>query len=277
MTLETRQLSPIGVEVVDADIELLLEDDSVASEILDLLDANGVVLFRELGLSDEELVMFGRHLGPTLTKTSKGWDPTFPELFTVTLEPGAVAGAYMKSTFDWHIDGSTLPIPQKASILTARVLSKDRSDTRFASTYAAYEGLSDEEKARFDDLKVWHDLQAVNRRYESNPSPEAAAHLENYPPVLQPLVWTHRDGRKSLVIGTPAASIDGLPEEEGMAILADLLARATDESLVYSHAWKIGDVVIWDNRGVLHQAMPYDEESGRSMKRVTLVGDEPIQ
>jgi alpha-ketoglutarate-dependent taurine dioxygenase len=277
MNMKIRQLSPIGAEIVDAEPELLLDDEQVPAQVLDLLEANGVLLFRELGLDDEQLVTFARRLGPTLTKTSKGWGPEFPELFTISLDPEAIAGAYMKSTFDWHIDGTTLKIPQKASLLTARALPEERSDTQFASSYAAYEMLTDEEKERFDSLKVWHDVEAVHRRHDPDPSPEMLERLKAQPPVLQPLVWTHRSGRKSLVIGTPASHIDKMPEAEGAAILADLLERATAPELVYSHDWRLGDLVIWDNRGVLHRALPYADDSGREMKRVTLVGDEPIR
>jgi alpha-ketoglutarate-dependent taurine dioxygenase len=277
MSVKTRKLSPIGIEIIGADIQMLLEAEQVASQVLDLLEANGVLLFRGLGLDDEQLVLFARRLGPTLTKTTKGWDPTFPELFTISMDPEAIAGAYMKSTFEWHIDGTSLEIPQKASLLTARVLPDSRSDTQFASTYAAYEQLSDGEKARFDGLKVWHDLEATHRRFDPDPSPEMLERLQAQPAVLQPLVWTHRSGRKSLVIGTPASRIEGVPEADGVAILADLLERATEPALVYSHDWGLGDLVIWDNRGVLHRALPYGEDSGREMKRVTLVGNEPIQ
>jgi alpha-ketoglutarate-dependent taurine dioxygenase len=275
--LTARQLSPVGAEIVGADAELLLEDERVPSELLDLLEDNGVLVFRELGLDDEQQVMLARRLGPTLTKTSKGWSREFPELFTVTMDPDEIAGAYMKSTFEWHIDGTSLKTPQKASLLTARRLPAERADTQFASTYAAYDALSDEEKARLEGLKVWHDLEFTHRRFEADPSPEMLERLKAQPPVLQPLVWTHRSGRKSLVLGVNTTYIEGMPEEEGASILAELLARATEPDRVYSHDWKLGDLVIWDNRGVLHRAMPYGEDSGREMKRVTLVGDEPFQ
>ena len=275
--MQTRQLSPIGVEILGADLEAMLEDEHAPREVLDLLEANGVLVFPELGLDDEQLVMFGRHLGPTVTKTTKGWDRVYPELFTITMDPEASAGAYMRSTFDWHIDGTTLTVPQKASLLTARVIPEARSDTQFASTYAAYQRLSEKEKTRFNAMKVWHDLEATHRRHDPDPSPEMLERLRAQPPVLQPLVWTHHSGRKSLVIGTPASHIDGVPPDESREILVDLLERATAPSLVYSHDWKVGDLVIWDNRGVLHRALPYADDSGREMKRVTLAGDEPIR
>jgi alpha-ketoglutarate-dependent taurine dioxygenase len=278
MKATVNQLSPLGAEIVGVDIETLLTDDEVPSKVLDLLEENGVLLFPELGLDDAEQAQFSRRLGDTVKKTSKGWSEEFPDVFKITMEQDRVAGAYMKGTFEWHIDGMTLDIPSKASLLSCRSLPvAEVGGTEFASTYAAYDQLSDDEKARLEGLKVWHSLEASHRRYDPNPSPEVLARLQSEPPRLQPLVWTHHTGRKSLVIGTTATHIEGMPEDEGAALLDELLERSTQPSQVYSHRWKVGDLVIWDNRGVLHRALPYSEDSGREMHRVTLVGDEAIQ
>jgi alpha-ketoglutarate-dependent sulfate ester dioxygenase len=94
---------------------------------------------------------------------------------------------------------------------------------------------------------------------------------------VHPLVWTHRSGRKSLVLGASADYIVGMDRGEGRTLLDELLERATVPDRVYSHSWSIGDTVIWDNRGVLHRAAPYDPESQREMLRTTVLGDEPIQ
>ena len=90
-------------------------------------------------------------------------------------------------------------------------------------------------------------------------------------------MWTHLSGRKSLVLGATASHIVGMDEDAGKKFLAELLARATTPDRVYRHTWSVGDVVIWDNRGVLHRATPYDSDSPRDMHRTTFAGDEPIQ
>ena len=90
-------------------------------------------------------------------------------------------------------------------------------------------------------------------------------------------MWTHRSGRKSLVLGASADYVVGMDRDEGRALLADMLDRATQPHLVYSHRWSVGDMVIWDNNGVLHRAAPYDANSPREMLRTTVLGDEPIQ
>jgi alpha-ketoglutarate-dependent taurine dioxygenase len=279
MDVTVNKLSPIGTEFVGADIETLLTDERIPGKILDQLDRNGVLVFSELGLDDEQQAQLSRRLGDTVRKDQKGWSKDFPDIFNIAMDEDRKAGAYMKGTFAWHIDGMTLDIPSKASLLTARVLpaASDGGKTEFASTYAAYDRLTDEEKERFADLKVWHSLEASHRRDNPDPSPEELARIRAEPPRLQPLVWTHHSGRKSLVLGTTAAWIEGMPEDEGAALLGDLLERSTRPEHVYSHTWSVGDLVIWDNRGVLHRATPYAEDSGREMHRVTLVGDEQVQ
>jgi alpha-ketoglutarate-dependent taurine dioxygenase len=97
------------------------------------------------------------------------------------------------------------------------------------------------------------------------------------PAKTHPLVWQHRSGRRSLVLGATTDHVVGMGRDEGRALLDDLLARATEPERVYRHEWNVGDVVIWDNRGVLHRACPYDPTSPRDMHRTTFAGDEAIQ
>ena len=90
-------------------------------------------------------------------------------------------------------------------------------------------------------------------------------------------MWTHRSGRKSLVLGASADYVVGMDLDEGRALLDELLGARHRAEKVYSHSWSIGDTVIWDNRGVLHRAAPYDPDSQREMLRTTVLGDEPIE
>ena len=97
------------------------------------------------------------------------------------------------------------------------------------------------------------------------------------PAKTHPLVWRHRSGRRSLVLGATASHVDGMDLEEGRALLADLLAWSTSPDRVFRHEWSVGDMVIWDNRGVLHRACRYDASSARDMHRTTITGDEAIR
>jgi alpha-ketoglutarate-dependent taurine dioxygenase len=188
----------------------------------------------------------------------------------VTLDPTkSSTAAYLRGTVYWHIDGAQDDVPSKATMLSAHVISATGGETEFASTYAAYDDLTDAEKAEYEDLRVLHSLESSQRLVYPDPTPEQLAE--------HPLVWQHRSGRRSLVIGVSASHVVGRDLSEGRALLADLLERSTAPERVYRHEWSVGDLVIWDNTGVMHRVQPYDPTSGREMHRTTMSGDEPIR
>ena len=150
-------------------------------------------------------------------------------------------------------------------------------ETEFASTYAAYDDLTDAEKSQCEDLRVLHSLEASQRLVYPDPTPEQLAGWRSKPDKEHPLVWQHRSGRRSLVIGVSASHVVGMDLAEGKALLDDLLERSTAPERVYRHEWTVGDLVIWDNTGVMHRVHPYDPTSGREMHRTTMSGDEPIR
>jgi alpha-ketoglutarate-dependent taurine dioxygenase len=273
--LRTEKLTPtVGALVEGVDRDQLLHDDALPDATLEALEANGALVFRGLHLDDEAQVAFSRKLG-TVEKLGRGDNP---EIFLVTLNPDRnPAAAYLKGTFDWHIDGCTDDIPIMATMLSAHAVADSGGETEFASSYQAYEALSDEEKAHCESLRVVHTIEASQRLQNPNPSPEALEMMRQRPAKEHPLVWTHRSGRKSLVLGATADYVVDMDPAESRALLDDLLARATTPERVYHHEWKVGDVVVWDNRGVLHRALPYDPGSPRDMHRTTFAGDEPIQ
>jgi len=278
--ISTRRLGEhIGAEVTIADKGALL-DDSTAREVLDALEEHTVLVFRGLNFDDAAQVAFSRKLGDVviLGGRTPGPDDPYPEIFKITLDRKKNRGAeYLKGTFFWHIDGATDEVPTKASLLTARQIADAGGDTEFASTYAAYEDLPDEDKERFERIRVVHSLEAAQRLVRPDPSPEELKAWRTQPSREQPLVWTHRSGRKSLVLGATAAHVVGMSEEAGRALLDRLLEWATRPDFVYRHEWRVGDLMIWDNRGALHRALLYDSHSPRLMHRTTLVGDEPIR
>jgi alpha-ketoglutarate-dependent taurine dioxygenase len=124
---------------------------------------------------------------------------------------------------------------------------------------------------------VVHSLEATQRLTYPDPSPELVAQWRTVPDKVHPLAWTHRSGRRSLVIGATASHVEGMDVSEGRALLASLDERATSGDRVYRHEWEVGDLVIWDNRGVMHRVCPYDPMSAREMHRTTIAGDEPIR
>ena len=273
--LTTEKLGPtVGAAVIDIDSERLLHDASLPEWILDALDAHGALVFRGLHIDDATQVAFSKRLGRVVV-LGRGENP---EIFRVTLDPAKnPAAEYLRGTFDWHIDGCTDDVPIMATLLSAHAVAESGGETEFASTYAAYEDLSEGEKERYLSLRVVHTIEASQRLVNSDPSPEEVAIWRSRPSKEHPLVWTHQSGRRSLVLGATASHVVGMDHDEGRALLDDLLARSTTPERIYRHQWQVGDLVIWDNRGVLHRACPYDAASARDMHRTTLHGDEPIQ
>lgn len=267
MVLNVRELTPrIGCEV-QADPASLLSG-AHAGEIRALLERRGVVVFREIGLDDAQQVAFTKTLG--VLQPMGDW-----EVFKVTLDPGVHEMAkYLESTFDWHIDATNQDVPPLASLLSARQLASKGGQTEFANTYAAFEALPEAERRAIDGLRVVHSLETAQRLLEPNPSETQLADWRRVPPKLHPLVWTHRSGRKSLVLGATASHVEGMDFAEGRALLARLLAWATGPQFVYRHEWRVGDLVMWDNTGTMHRAIPYAADSGRQMHRTSLVGEE---
>jgi len=264
----------VGAEVKGLDRERLLADDDLPAACLEALEAHGALVFRDLHIDDAAQVAFSRKLGE-VEVFGKG---EFPEIFRVTLDPAKnPVASYLKGTFDWHIDGCTEDIPIMATMLSAHAVAEAGGETEFASSYGAYDDLTDDEKERFESVRVVHTIEAAQRLAFPDPSPEEVAMWRKRPAKTHPLVWQHRSGRRSLVLGATTDHVVGMERHEGRALLDDLLARATEPDRVYRHEWNVGDVVIWDNRGVLHRACPYDPTSPRDMHRTTFAGDEAIQ
>jgi alpha-ketoglutarate-dependent sulfate ester dioxygenase len=275
----TKLTDSVGAEVAGLDPASLAHDDSVGQSVLDALEDNGVLIFRGLQLDPQAQVAFCRRLGE-IDHSADGHHPV-PGIYPITLDKSKNASAaYLKATFDWHIDGCT-PLndecPQRATLLSAVQVAEWGGETQFANSYAAYDALTENEQARFASVRVVHSLEASQQRVYPDPTPEQVARWRARPTHEHPLVWTHRSGRKSLVLGASADYIVGMDRDEGRALLDELLERATLADKIYSHSWSIGDTVIWDNRGVLHRAAPYDPESQREMLRTTVLGDEPIE
>ncbi len=263
----------VGAEVLGVDRDRFVHDEDLPSACLQALEDNGVLVFRGVHLDDQTQVAFCNRLGDIHRFPTH----PIPEISIVSLDPSKSAVAeYLKGTFDWHIDGTTDEVPNMATVLSAHALAEDGGQTEFASTYAAYDLLSPDEQQRYGSLRVLHSFEAHQRRLNPNPSPEVEADWATRPKREHPLVWRHRSGRCSLVLGATASHVVGWDIAPGQKLLEDLLARATAGDRVYRHEWSLGDTVIWDNRGVLHRVCPYDPTSPREMHRTTILGDEAI-
>ncbi|PXY33326.1 TauD/TfdA dioxygenase family protein [Prauserella endophytica] len=271
------ELTPTtGVEITGLSGAKLV-DRGVADECLAALDRRGVVVFREAGVDDDQLVAFSRLLGEVVP-LPMGGDKAHPEIQRITRDPAkSKLAAYREATFFWHIDGTTDEVPNKATVLTARQVSDDGGgDTEFANTFAAYEALPAAEKAELEGLRVVHSFAASQLLVQPNPSPKERAAWDRNPTREHPLVWTRRNGRKSLLVGATAGEVVGREPAEGKALLDRLLTWATQPKFVLRHRWRPGDLVVWDNTGMLHRALPYSATSARLMHRTSLAGEEKV-
>ena len=269
MALTTIDLTPrIGTEI-KADIDSLLSGEH-AAEIVELLEQRGVLILREIHMSDAQQEAFSNTLGGVQNQFGS-------PIQKISIDPEETFAAdYLRGSFFWHIDGSTDDRPNFAATLNAKVLSKTGGTTYFANTYAAYEALPDADKARYDALRVVHSME-VSQRY-INPEPGAAelALWQQRKPKVHPLVWHHRSGRKSLVLGSTADYIEGMDFAEGRMILAKLRDWATQPQFVFSHVWSVGDLLIWDNSGTMHRVDEYPIEDGRMLHRTTIEAKEEL-
>ncbi|WP_106400933.1 TauD/TfdA dioxygenase family protein [Actinocorallia populi] len=272
--ITTRRLGgTVGAEVLDVDAERLLADDGLPGACMEALEEHGVLLFRELHADDDAQVAFCRKMGE-LARFPKYKNPNVME---ISFEPGNPNAEYFASNDHWHIDGALDDIPAKASVLSARATAGAGGETEFASTYAAYDDLTDEEKERYARLRVVHTFEAIQRLTYPDPTPEQLAEWASRTVRELPLVWEHRSGRRSLVFGATASHVAGMDVEEGRALLSGIERRATAPDKVLRHTWSVGDMVMWDNRGLVHRACPFDRSEPRRMHRTTLLGDEAIR
>jgi len=265
--LRHEHLAPLIASELHADLDGLLAG-KYSDEIRKLLEQRGVVAFRELGLTDEQQIAFTRTLGQGTQDY---------EITKITMDPLENPKAeYIKGAFFWHIDGTMLRTPIFASVMSSRRLSETGGQTEFCNTYAAYDALPEADKQALDGLQVVHMFETSQRYVRPEPTYAELQKWQEYLPNTLPLVWTHQSGRKSLVLGSTASHVEGMGLREGWALLTRLRDWATRPEFVYRHEWKLGDLVIWDNTGTMHRALPYPMDSGRLMYRTQIAGFEPF-
>jgi alpha-ketoglutarate-dependent taurine dioxygenase len=277
--LKVTQIKPLIGAVVEADKATLL-GGRAAKQIRALLEDRGVLIFPKVGFDDDEQIAFTSTLGELGMEYNglpgKGGElrPIFKVSLDEEINPMAANG--LKTSFYWHLDGTMHETPILASLLGPRILSPSGGQTEFCNTYAAYDALPDEDKQLIAKMRVFHANWARDRVCNPEPSYAWLKRQQAGPSRFQPMVWTHRSGRKSLVIGATASHVEGLEPWDSWDLLVRLRDFATQPQFVCRHEWSMGDLVIWDNTGTLHRALPYDHDCGRLMHRTMLAGEEPF-
>jgi alpha-ketoglutarate-dependent taurine dioxygenase len=277
MTVTSEAITPtIGLQISGVAAERF-DDPATARDAQRALDDHGVVVFREVHLSDERLVAFSRMLGDLVVQPTG--EHRLPEIQTITMDPAktnALLASYRQGNFQWHIDGATVEVPQKTTLLSARAVDPAGGDTEFANTYAAYAALDAGERDEIAQLQVVHTFAHAQALANPDATDEQRASWDRVPARVHPLVWTRRNGRQSLLLGATAAEIIGWPPDKGRALLDRLLQWSTQPRFTLRHVWREGDLVMWDNTGMLHRALPFEPTSRRLLHRTTLAGDEPV-
>ena len=240
-----------------------------------------VLLFPPGDLPPERQVAFARRFGEVQVHVMNQYHADgYPELYRLSNldEHGKPNGRHPdKGTLAWHTDGSWRRVTGQATIIYGEILPETGGETHFCDMYGAYERLDAAWKSRIAGLRAVHNLDfSRNRRHGHEPMTEAQR-LET-PPVDHPVVRTHPEtGRKCLYLGDHAESIVGMPYEEGRALIEELNALAVHADLSYEHRWTPRELIVWDNRCVMHRATPYDPFTQRRVvRRCTVLGEIPV-
>ena len=279
-TVRIERIKPHIGGIVHVDKEHLLDGETIAA-VRAALEDRGVLVFPRMSLTDAEQLAFTDRLGTRLNYNRKApgsGAADEEDVYAITLDKkiNAMVAEYLKGSFFWHIDGASDDVPNFAALLTARTLSTSGGQTQFVNTYAAWDDLPEDEKKSLEKLRVVHSFEWSQRHHNPTPTYDELQMWQSYPHKVHPLVWTHRSGRKSLILGSTASHIEGMNIEEGRLLLCKLMDWATQPQFIYKHDWTVGDLLIWDNTGTMHRVTHYDLDSGRMMHRTTLLGEEAL-
>ena len=264
----------LGARIVLAPERLL--QAGVPEKILAHLDTYGVLVFPELKASDEQMVALSQRLGEmeAAKVTADKSEASRLGIYRISKEDkDAAQSEYVLGNDYWHMDGTSFSVPGKATLLKCENPPSVGGETEFANLYAAYEALDEGVKSKISDLTVIHSMAAAMRKVNLSPSSNDLSRWNAvFPPTRQPLVWHQPDGRVSMIIGNTSETIAGMDSATARALLDELEAWCTQPAFTYRHRWKTGDLVIFNNPGLLHRSLPYPEDSGRVLHRATVKG-----
>jgi alpha-ketoglutarate-dependent 2,4-dichlorophenoxyacetate dioxygenase len=279
--LHVTPLTPVFAARVDGvDLSRPL-DDATFADVRAAFEAHSVLVFKRQTLDDDSQVAFSQRFGGL--EVTRSMNPAagtpFARQSNLDITTGDFIPAddrrmvYQQANMLWHSDSSFKPVPSLCSLLSARIVPPEGGATEFASTRAAYPSLPDALKARVERMVAVHDF--AWSRDQVRPGFFTAEERAVYPPVQHRLVRANPvNGRRALFLGAHASHIVGLPIDEGRALLKEILEHVTQPRFRYRHEWSEGDLVIWDNRCVLHRATPYDSARyKRLLQRTTISGD----
>jgi len=271
--MQIRPLSPImAAEVIGVDLRHVLDEQSRQVIQQAFLDYQ-MLVFREQTLSKRQQIAFSEQFGQLEEHRARNrGDADFPLVHEVNnLDKQGIPSGELKST-QWHTDKSFRPAPAAATLLHAVTLPPHGGDTCFANMYAAYEAVPDNEKAALNEVRVGHSWPMSRENAGRSMGTEE---ISANPPMSHALVRVHpQTGRKALYLGMHAAYLEDVDFARGQVRILELEAHATQERFVYRHHWRPGDLLMWDNRCLLHRAdSNFDvAQYPRVLQRTCLVG-----
>ena len=278
--LETRELKPgFGAEILG--IDLSKSDDATLDSVVDIFNLRGAVLLRSQNMSPDDLVRFIAHFNEPEGHTLQQFTlPGYPNIYILSNKTvdGKPIGAHNDGV-GWHTDYSYKEIPVMCTMLYAVEVPPEGSDTLLADMCSAYDALPAERRAKLDNMVLHHSYQHFMENREHGRMTLSAELKAENPDVFHPLVRVHpRNGRRALWASTGTVKeIVGVPNPEGLALVDELVEFITQDRFVYRHKWKVGDVLVWDNRCTLHTGTLYDDKKyDRLMHRLWAKGDKPI-
>ncbi|MEX2643215.1 MAG: TauD/TfdA family dioxygenase [Acetobacterales bacterium] len=278
--MQHQPLTPhLGEEIIGIDLSAPLDDDTFG-RIEDLFSERSVLVFRDQQLDPTGLVAFSARFGEIETPLLNQFTlPEAPQVLVLSnLKEGDKPKGAHRQGHLWHTDLTYMPEPSLGSLLYGVEVPPEGGDTLFASIKVAYETLPEQRRKALDELKAVHSYPHAYAQLYPDREPLSEEQKARVPDIVHPLVRTHPvTGRKALYIGEHIIKeISGLSGEETAALVKELIAHITREAMIYRHKWRAGDLLMWDNRGVLHHATDYDDRKYRRvMHRTTIKGDRP--
>ena len=277
---EVRPLSPgLGAEIMGVDLARGV-DDRVFGAIYEAFLDYQVLLFRAQDLPPGRQVEFARCFGEVQIHVMNQYHADgHPELYRLSNldAQGNPTGRHPdKGTLEWHTDGSWREVTGQATIIYGEIVPERGGETHFCDMYGAYERLSPEWKRRIAGLRAVHNLDfSRTRRHGEDPMTEAQRN--EVPPVDHPIVRTHPEtGRKCVFLGDHAEYVLGMQYDESRKLIEELNALAVHPDLTYEHRWSPGQLIVWDNRCLMHRATDYDPATQRRVvRRCTVLGEVP--
>ena len=265
-----------GAQISNVDLSISIKKEDIKA-ILKAIDDFSFLIFPDQSLSDDSHLEFTKLLGtPEPNHVAQGRDGIINYFGTIgNVQPdGTVQGnnhqhtKFLTGNNMWHTDSSFRKVPSFVSIMMAYEVPEEGGETQFVSARSAYARLPDDMKEKIDPLEVIHDY-VFSRSKVAEVDPKHAASL---PPITQKLVRRNPNtGAKNFYIGSHAKEILGWNYDDSRLLLDELLAETVADEYVYTHTWQPGDLVIWDNRCILHRGTGYDADKYRRFMRQTRV------